>query len=63
MLLINLKVLDVLSYAVKQPSQYSSGLQPFPGAEAYGKIPANDSSGSRLLLKQLHRRIKNYCRS
>ena len=32
---------------VQQPSQESNGSQPFPGAEAYGKIPAHDSSGSR----------------
>ena len=33
--------------AAKQPSQYVNGIQPFPGAEAYGKIADHDSSGSR----------------
>ena len=28
----------MISCAVKQPSHYSNGVQPFPGAEAYGKF-------------------------
>ena len=31
----------------KQLSQYVNGIQPFPRAEAYGKIAAHDSSSSR----------------
>ena len=37
----------MISCAVKQPSQYCNGFQLFLRMEAYGKIPAHDSSGSR----------------
>ena len=38
----------MISYDVKQPLQYSRGLQPFPEVKACEKIiPANDSSCSR----------------
>ena len=42
-----LKYMKVISRAVKQPSQFKNSFQQFPGAEAYGKIPAHESSGSR----------------
>ena len=45
-LLSMLKYIKAISCAAKQPSKYSNGFQPFPGAEACGKIAANDSSGS-----------------
>ena len=37
----------MISCAVRQSSQYSNDFQPYPGAEAYGKILSHDSSGSR----------------
>ena len=39
--------MKMILYAVKQPSQYSKGFQPFPGVEAKEKILAHYSSGSR----------------
>ena len=44
-----LKYITGISCAVKHPSKYSNGFQPFLGMEAYGKMTAHDFNVLRSL--------------